>query len=158
MPIPTVYKWRKDAVNLLPRLGTRGGGIRVDRLHMEADRGPEAVFARVFYAASQALQEVLGDPQPPWDELPAWQQDAMADVTRRCMMGATPEQMHALWVQHYTALGWTYGPKKNWETKQHPIIIPWHTLSLRYQGRFKLWQAIVMTMMLEMPEYSSIRS
>ena len=117
---------------------------------------PEIVFARVFYAASQVLQEALGDPQPPWDELPAWQQDAMVDVTRRCMLGSTPEQMHASWVQRFSAQGWAYGPEKNWETKQHPVIIPWHKLPLRYQARFKLWQAMVMTLMLEMPEYSKI--
>jgi hypothetical protein len=71
---------------------------------------PEEVFARVFYAASQVLQEALGDPQPPWDELPPWLQDVMVDVTRKCMVGATPAQMHALWTQHYSAHGWTYGP------------------------------------------------
>ena len=119
---------------------------------------PETVFTRVFYAASQVLQEALGDPQPPWDELPAWQQNAMVDVTRRCMMGATPEQLHTLWVQHYSAQGWTHGPEKNWETRQHPIIIPWHGLPLRYQARFKLWQAITATLMLEIPEYSAIHS
>ena len=119
---------------------------------------PETVFTRVFYAASQVLQEALGDPQPPWDELPAWQQNAMVDVTRRCMMGATPEQLHTLWVQHYSAQGWTHGPEKNLETRQHPIIIPWHGLPLRYQARFKLWQAITATLMLEIPEYSAIHS
>ena len=55
---------------------------------------PETVFTQVFYAASQVLQETLGEPQPPWDELPAWQQHAMVDITRRCMIGATPEQLH----------------------------------------------------------------
>ena len=73
---------------------------------------PETVFTRVFYAASQAMQETLGEPQPPWDELPAWQHQAMVDVTRRCMMGATPEQLHTLWVQHYSACGWTYGAQE----------------------------------------------
>jgi len=72
---------------------------------------PETVFARVFYAASLVLQEAAGQPQPAWDELPTWQQDAMVDITRKCMVGATPEQLHALWVQHYTAHGWTYGPQ-----------------------------------------------
>jgi hypothetical protein len=149
----------KDAVNLLPPTNLLPRGtVGVDRLHTEANLGPETVFARVFYAASQAMSEVLGNPQPPWDELPAWQQQAMTDVTRRCIMGAAPQQLHALWVQHYTAQGWTYGPKKNRETKQHPVITPWHKLSLPYQARFKLWQAIVMTLMLEIPEYSSIRS
>ena len=63
---------------------------RLDRVHTEANRAPQTVFARVFYAASQAIQEVLGEPQPPWDELPAWQQDVMVDVTRRCMVGRAP--------------------------------------------------------------------
>ncbi len=130
----------------------------VDPLHTEANRAPETVFGRAFYAASQAMQEMLGEPQPPWDELPAWQQDAIVDVTRRCMMGATPQQLHVLWVQHYAAHGWTYGPKKNRETRQHPIIIPWHGLSVPYQARFKLWQAMVMTLMLEIPEYPAIHS
>ena len=119
---------------------------------------PETVFARVFYAASLVLQEAAGHPQPGWDELPTWQQDAMVDLTRKCMVGATPEQMHALWVQHYSAHGWTYGPEKDWETRQHPIIIPWHELPLRHQARFKLWQAMVATLMLEIPEYSGIHS
>ncbi len=130
----------------------------VDRLHTEANQGPETIFARVFYAASQALQEVLREPQPPWDELPVWQQDALVDVTRRSMMGASPQQLHILLLQHFTAHDWTYGSKKDWETRQHPIIIPWHQLSLAYQARFKLWQAIVMTLMLEIPEYSGSHS
>lgn len=117
---------------------------------------PETVFARVFYAASHVLQEALEDPQPPWDELPAWQQDAMIDVTRKCMLGASPKQLHALFVQHYTARGWTYGPSKDWQTRQHPVLIPWHQLPGRHQARFKLWQAIVMTLMLETPDYSAI--
>jgi hypothetical protein len=55
-----------------------------------------------------------------------------------------------------TAHGWTYGPAKNWETKQHPVLIPWHLPPLRHQARFKLWQTIVMTLMLETPDYSAI--
>lgn len=73
-------------------------------------------------------------------------------------MGANPKQLHTLWVQHYSAHGWTYGPEKNRETRQHPIIIPWHELPLRYQARFKLWQAMVATLTLEVPEYSGIHS
>jgi hypothetical protein len=103
------------------------------------------------------LSEAVGIPLRAWDELPAWQQDAMVDVTRRCMVGATPEQMHALWVQHYSAHGWTYGPQKNWETKQHPTIMAWQHLPVRYQARFKLWQTIVMTLMLETRDYSAIQ-
>ena len=80
----------------------------------------------------------------------------MVDVTRKCMVGAPPERLHSLWVQHYSAHGWTYGPQKNSETKQHPIIIPWQQLPVRYQARFKLWQAIVMTLMLESPDYSAL--
>ncbi len=151
LSIPPVFKWRGDTVNLLAS-GTRVGCVR-KRIEV-----PETVFTRVFYAASQVLQETLGEPQPPWDELPAWQQHAMVDVTRRCMVGATPEQLHTLWVQHYSAHGWTYGPRKNWATRQHPIIISWHELPLRYQARFKLWQAMVATLMLETPEYSAVHS
>jgi hypothetical protein len=80
----------------------------------------------------------------------------MVDVTRSCMLGAIPEQLHALWVQHYAAHGWIYGPQKNQETKQHPIIIPWQQLPARYRARFKLWQAIVMILMLETPDYSAL--
>jgi DNA polymerase III psi subunit len=83
-------------------------------------------------------------------------QDAMVDVTRKCMLGATPEQMHALWVQHFSAQGWAYGPQKNWETKQHPMIAPWQQLPARRQARAKLWQAIVTTMMLETPDYAAL--
>ena len=116
----------------------------------------ETVFARAFYAAHQSLSEAVGIPLRAWDELPVWQQDAMVDVTRRCMVGAPPEQMHALWVQHYSAHGWTYGPQKNWETKQHPTIMAWQHLPVRYQARLKLWQVIVMTLMLETPDYIAI--
>lgn len=141
--------WRRDTVNLLAPV--MWAGCRRKRIDVA-----ETVFARAFYATHQSLSEAVGIPQRAWDELPAWQQDAMVDVTRRCMVGATPEQMHALWVQHYSAHGWTYGPQKNWETKQHPTIMAWQHLPVRYQARFKLWQAIVMTLMLETPDYFAI--
>jgi hypothetical protein len=32
----------------------------------------------------------------------------------------------------------------------------WQHLPVRYQARFKLWQTIVMTLMLETPDYSAI--
>jgi hypothetical protein len=47
-------------------------------------------------------------------------------------------------------------PQKNWETKQHPTIMAWQHLPVRYQARFKLWQTIVMTLMLDTPDYSAI--
>ena len=45
---------------------------------------------------------------------------------------------------------------ENWETKQHPMLVPWQQLPARRQARAKLWQAIVVTMMLETPDYSAL--
>jgi hypothetical protein len=36
------------------------------------------------------------------------------------------------------------------------MIAPWEQLPARRQARAKLWQAIVVTMMLETPDYSAI--
>jgi hypothetical protein len=36
------------------------------------------------------------------------------------------------------------------------MLVPWQQLPARRQARAKLWQAIVMTLMLETPDYSAL--
>jgi len=40
----------------------------------------------------------------------------------------TPEENHKNWMKAKKAQGWTWGPVKNFETKQHPDLIPYDLL------------------------------
>ncbi|MBF8187199.1 RyR domain protein [Nonomuraea sp. K274] len=35
---------------------------------------------------------------------------------------------HARWMKHHTGHGWTHGPERNEERKQHPDILDWNAL------------------------------
>ena len=57
------------------------------------------------------------------------------------------EQSHAAWVVAKKASGWTYGPVKNPETKEHPCLVAWAQLPFEEQVKDDLWISTVKAMM-----------
>lgn len=39
------------------------------------------------------------------------------------------ENIHELWSQQRIKQGWTYGPKRDDQKKEHPNLVPYHQLS-----------------------------
>lgn len=102
--------------------------------------------ARAAHAMNRAYCEALGDvSQPPWCEAPDWQKDSARQGARGILDGSikTPEQSHESWLAEKVATGWTYGPIKNPEAKQHPCMVPYGDLPPEQRIKDHLFAAAV---------------
>lgn len=106
--------------------------------------------ARVAHEVNRAYCAALGDmSQPAWADAPDWQkQSAAAGVLAHwANPDMTPEQSHASWLEHKRAEGWTYGPVKDVEKKEHPCFLPYDQLPQEQRVKDYLFKAIVQTAM-----------
>jgi hypothetical protein len=106
---------------------------------------PEEI-ARVAHEVNRAYCQALGDnSQPAWDDAPQWQREA-------AMMGvklhtdnpdAGLQASHESWMAQKAAEGWTYGPEKKPELKQHPCMVPFDQLPQEQQAKDYIFRAVV---------------
>lgn len=108
-------------------------------------------IARVCHEANRALCLANGDSsQVGWDDAPQWQKDSAISGVRFVLMNPTagPEASHEEWSRHKLEQGWTYGPVKDAEAKQHPCLIPWTGLPASQRMKDVLLTAIVRSLEL----------
>lgn len=106
--------------------------------------------ARVCHDANRAFCSALGDQsQPLWEFAPPWQIDsAIAGVqVHRANPAMTPEGSHESWQAEKRRTGWTYGPVKDVEKKEHPCMVPYHELPPAQRMKDHLFGAIVRTLL-----------
>lgn len=106
---------------------------------------PEDI-AKVCHEANKAYCEALGDfSQVHWDEAPEWQKVSAIKGVRFCIDNpdAPASHNHDSWMAEKKADGWTYGPEKNPDKKEHPCMVPYHDLPLEQQRKDKLFKEIV---------------
>lgn len=104
------------------------------------------LIARVAHEINRAYCASLGDvSQPAWDEAPEWQRkSALARVAMHLANpDATPEQSHESWLAEKLAQGWSYGPVKDAEKKQHPCCVPYGELPAEQKAKDYLFRAVV---------------
>lgn len=107
-------------------------------------------IARVCHETNRAYCASIGDmSQPAFDEAPDWQR---ASAIRGVQFhldahdrGETPKASasHDSWLAEKRADGWTYGPVKDAETKQHPCFVPYDELSMDQRLKDYLFGAVV---------------
>lgn len=103
-------------------------------------------IAKVCHETNRAYCEVIGDSsQLPWDQAPDWQrQSAVSGVQFHLDNPAAGESgSHDNWMREKLADGWTYGPVKNPEAKQHPCIVPYSELPEAQRLKDSLFVAVV---------------
>jgi hypothetical protein len=108
-------------------------------------------IAEVVHEANRAYCRVTGDPsQPSWAEAPVWQiQSAIAGVEHHLKNPDTsPSESHTLWMLHKIKDGWTYGPEKNAELKQHPCMVPYESLPANQRMKDYLFSNIISTLQI----------
>jgi len=106
-------------------------------------------IARICHEANRAYCVSLGDhSQPSWGDAPAWQQAYAMEGVRfnRANPDAPASASHESWLAQAAEDGWTYGPEKNIELKQHPCLAPYAKLPPEQQRKDALFKAIVNTM------------
>lgn len=89
-------------------------------------------IAAACHMVNRAYCIGIGDnSQPRWEEAPEWQRDSARNGVRAVLNGGTaysPEDSHKSWLAQKQAEGWTFGPVKDPEKKQHPCMVPYAEL------------------------------
>ena len=105
------------------------------------------VAARVAHEANRALQIIQNEEfiSPSWDEAPAEIQKSAYDGVTRVFNDpeVTPEQLHESWLEFKVANGWTYGPERIDELKQHPCMVPYSELPEAQRNKDLMFRAVV---------------
>jgi hypothetical protein len=106
---------------------------------------PEQV-AKICHETNRAYCSALGDnSQLPWEESPEWQRTSAINgvIFHRNNPSAKPSASHESWLEEKRVNGWSYGPTKDPEKKQHPCFIPFDGLPLEQQAKDYLFKAVV---------------
>lgn len=103
-------------------------------------------IARVCHEANRAYCQSLGDySQLPWHAAPKWQRLSVFDgiLFHRDNPDALPEASHENWLREKEADGWTYGPIKDPDLKQHPCCVCYSALPPEQKAKDYIFAAIV---------------
>lgn len=102
--------------------------------------------ARIAHEVNRAYCASIGDDsQPDWEHAPQWQKDSAASGVRFHIDNphAMASDSHMNWLRDKIKDGWTYGPVKDPEKKQHPCCVPYNQLPQEQQTKDYLFRAVV---------------
>lgn len=102
-------------------------------------------IAHICHEVNRAYCQALGDKsQPAWKDAPEWQREsARMGVDLHLSGDFGPEATHASWMRQKIEDGWTYGPVKDPERKQHPCMVRFEDLPTEQQAKDHIFRAIV---------------
>jgi len=102
-------------------------------------------IAHVCHDANTAYCRAIGDDSAmEWERSPHWQKDsAVAGVQAAMESDKSPAEMHALWMAKKASDGWTHGPVKDPDKRQHPCMVPYEQLPEEQRRKDALFLAIV---------------
>lgn len=103
-------------------------------------------IARVAHEVNRAYCEALGDTsQVKWEDAPQWQRDSALLGVRLHAENpdAGPQASHESWMAQKVSDGWTYGPTKNPDIKEHPCLVPFDQLPREQQAKDFIFRGVV---------------
>lgn len=106
-------------------------------------------IARLCHEVNRAYCKSIGDDsQPSWDDAPEWQKMSCIDgvIFNLNNPDAKPSESHECWLRDKENNGWTYGPVKDVEKKEHPCFVPYDELPEKQKTKDYIFKAIVNTM------------
>lgn len=107
-------------------------------------------IARVVHEANRALQREQADPtipvSPSWDDLDEETRYSALVGVEGVQRGNTPEDSHEEWCRFKLGHGWSWGPVKDEETKQHPLLVPYSELPPSQRVKDLLFVSIVLAL------------
>jgi hypothetical protein len=83
--------------------------------------------------------------QLPWEDAPEWQRRSAVNGVKFHIDNpdAGPAASHENWLIEKFVDGWTYGPVKDPDKKQHPCYVPFDKLPVKQQAKDILFTNIV---------------
>jgi len=112
-------------------------------------------IAQVCHEANKAYCETLGDmSQLPWNAAPEWQTKSAIDgvIFHIKNPGATPGRSHDNWLKTKAAEGWSYGPVKDTQKKEHPCFVEYSDLPAEQKAKDALFIAVVGALKILLPK------
>ena len=103
-------------------------------------------IARVCHEVNRAYCASLGDTsQVAWEDAPEWQRESAIKGVDFHIANpdSKPSHSHDEWLREKAEAGWSYGPVKNPETKEHPCFVPYDELPREQQAKDYLFLAVV---------------
>lgn len=136
---------RQAADKACDQLWLLEGYVLRDKLASASKEHPLDRIARVCHEVNRAYCQALGDnSQPAWEDAPEWQRaSARMGVDLHTMGDFGPEASHISWMRQKQDDGWTYGPVKDPEAKQHPCMVPFAELPREQQAKDFIFRAVV---------------
>lgn len=103
-------------------------------------------IGRVCHEANRALQIVLGEePSAHWDDADDDMRSSTINGVMEALDGATPENLHEIWVAAKAEQGWVNGETKDPVARTHPCMMPYEDLPKEQKLKDHLFAAIVGT-------------
>lgn len=112
------------------------------------DQTKVLLIATVCHGANKAYCEALGDDsQQDWKDAPEWQRDSAIKGVQFHLdnPGAPPSRSHESWLAEKEKDGWTCGPVKDVEKKEHPCMVAYDELPEDQKKKDALFIAVVDT-------------
>ena len=110
----------------------------------------EERIARVAHEANRAYCASIGDDsQPEWQSAPQWQKDSAINGVQFHLAAAkrgqhpNPAASHENWLKQKRDEGWSWGPVKVPELKQHPCFVEYGELPIEQRMKDYIFSAIV---------------
>lgn len=107
-------------------------------------------IARIAHETNRAYCETIGDAsQPRWDDAPEWQRSSAINGVKFHLAAhergedVPPSASHDSWLEEKRASGWTFGPVKDADKKQHPCFVPYDELPVEQRLKDYLFSKIV---------------
>ena len=110
--------------------------------------------AHIAHEVNRSYCQALGDTsQVEWKDSPEWQRvSARMGVDLHTMGDFGPEASHISWMLQKQDEGWTYGPIKDPEKKEHPCMVPFEQLPREQQVKDHLFRGVVHAVRAAVPE------
>ena len=110
-------------------------------------------IARVAHEVNAAYCAAIGDvPPPEWDDAPQAHRDSLISGVELHL--ANPnlgvDAGHQAWLEQKRKDGWSYGPLKDFDKKEHPCYVPYADLPKEQKVKDFLFRGVVHAIAREM--------
>ena len=103
-------------------------------------------IATICHEANRSYCETLGDhSQLVWGDAPDWQKDSARNGVKFHLEhpDAGASASHENWLSQKFDEGWSYGPIKDPEKKEHPCCVPYEELPEEQRAKDYLFRSVV---------------